>query len=170
MNHCKTRQSHPIPRPTNHTRVMSANWRPCFIYWWQFYCHQVGWCNSLVLAPNLTCNRPLNNCKLSPAVRQLLSTRIHSICQSIIRVDTIKDGPKSSEYVVSYYKKCSGNVHGHINRIISIDISMSRPYVRTIHIIWTYILRPGQNGRHFKFHFLEWKCLNSDESFTEVCS
>ena len=34
---------------------------------------------------------------------------------------------------------------------------------------------PGQNGRHshrwhFQMHFLEWKCLNFDENFTEICS
>ena len=36
-------------------------------------------------------------------------------------------------------------------------------------------LRPRQDGRHFaddifKCIFLEWKCLNSDYNFTEVCS
>ena len=35
-------------------------------------------------------------------------------------------------------------------------------------------MRPRQNGRHFtdgifQMHFLEWKCLDFDENFTEVC-
>ena len=35
-----TRQSQPIFRPTNHKRVMPANWRPCLIPHWQSYCYQ----------------------------------------------------------------------------------------------------------------------------------
>ena len=31
-------------------------------------------------------------------------------------------------------------------------------------------LRPRQHGRHFQMHFLEWKCMNFDYDFTEVCS
>ena len=36
-------------------------------------------------------------------------------------------------------------------------------------------LRPRQNGRHFhrqyfQMHFPEWKCLNFDWNFTEICS
>ena len=29
---------------------------------------------------------------------------------------------------------------------------------------------PGQDGRHFQMHFLEWKWYNSDSNFTEMCS
>ena len=36
-----TRQSQSIFGPTNHKRVMPANWRPCFLPHWQSYCHQV---------------------------------------------------------------------------------------------------------------------------------
>ena len=36
-----TRQSQSIFRPTNHKRVMLANWRPCRIPLWQSYYHQV---------------------------------------------------------------------------------------------------------------------------------
>ena len=37
------------------------------------------------------------------------------------------------------------------------------------------MLRPKRNGRHFRrrrfqIHFLEWKCMNFDYNFTEVCS
>ena len=35
-----TRQSQSIYRPTNHKRMMAANWRPCLIPRWQSYCHQ----------------------------------------------------------------------------------------------------------------------------------
>ena len=42
--------------------------------------------------------------------------------------------------------------------------------IRPLLTHWRREKWPPYSRRHFEIHFLEWKCMNFDQNFTEVCS
>ena len=87
-----------------------------------------------------------------------------------LRVMTTLMIKKMDDYIgdgVDWFMNCN------VWRCTGIIRSIPRKCIHTtmtIEHIWTETKWMSFRRRHFQVHFREWKCLNSDYNFTEVCS